>query len=109
MTGTGWTIVGSVLVSVLAVVSAVWVALIQRKAAPYPALADRVGRLETQMDAARRRTYRLENDLDVVVDVLHAIAEWDGTPPPPPITRQALDVVHRRRQEREREDQERPS
>lgn len=95
-----WAVGGTAVTALVALASAVWVALIQRKAAPYPALADRVATLEKQVDSMRSRIYRLDTDLDVVVDALHEVAEWDGTPPPPTIAQDALDVVHRRRKER---------
>lgn len=96
-------VLGSIVVAVVALGSSVWVAFIQRKTAPYPALADRVATLETQVDGMRKRIYRLDSDLDVVVDALYGVAEWDGTPPPPTIAQVALDIVHSRRQERAQE------
>ena len=96
-------VLGSIVVAAVALGSAVWVALIQRKTAPYPALADRVATLESQVDGMRKRIYRLDSDLDVVVDALYGVAEWAGTPPPPTIAQVALDIVHHRRQDRARE------
>ena len=100
MNSTTWTVIGSIIVSLLALASAVWVALLQRKTTPYDVLSGRLGTLEKQVDLMRRRIYNLDNDLDVVVDALHEVAEWDGNPPPPTITQNALEIVRRRRNER---------
>lgn len=99
-----WAVVGTIVTAVAALIAAVWVAVLQRRAAPYPALADRVATLETQVDRMRKRIYRLDTDLDVVVDALHEVSDWDGTPPPPTIAADALEVVRRRRKERNQED-----
>ena len=95
-----WAVGGTIVTALAALASAVWVAHIQRKTAFYPVLADRVATLETQVDRMRSRIYRLDSDLDVVVDALHEVAEWDGSPPPPTIAQNALEVVRRRRNER---------
>lgn len=99
-----WAVVGTIVTAVAALIAAVWVAVLQRRAAPYPALADRVATLEAQVDRMRKRIYRLDTDLDVVVDALHEVSDWDGSPPPPTIAADALEVVRRRRKERNQED-----
>lgn len=73
------------------------------RSSPYDALAARVATLETQVDRMRKRIYRLDTDLDVVVDALHEVSDWDGSPPPPTIAADALEVVRRRRKERNQE------
>ena len=99
-----WAVIGSIVVAVITTASALAVAVVQRRAAPYPALADRVGKLEGQVDTMRKRIYRLDTDLDIVVDAVHPYIDWDGIPPPPTISQAALDIVYRRRRSRAAEE-----
>lgn len=112
-----WTVVGSIVVAVISLSSAVWVSLIQRRttlesarSVPYDVLIQRVGDLETnearrdaEIRALRRNMRELDDDVDVVVDALHPFVDWDGLPPVPTISQAALDIVQRRRQKRAQE------
>lgn len=105
-------ITGTVLGGIIALAGMVWVALIQRRATPYDAIATRVLALE-KSDAAKadlitsqgKRLRLLEEDTEVLVDVVAEQHDWqqDGAAPPPPkITTRALAILRRHREERAR-------
>lgn len=88
---------------IVAAAIAAWAGRQGSRDSPYAALHTRVTTLERQVDSMRRRMWRLDTDLDTAVDALWEQQRWieeGAVPPPPTITRRALEVVHRRRAER---------
>lgn len=88
-----WTVVGTFVTAVAALVSAVWVATLQRNASPYSSLAERVVQLE-EADSKKgrmlarvlRETDELRRQNNILVAALRSWVEWwerGGNPPPP--------------------------
>lgn len=119
MTPAVLTVIGGIVVGILALISARWVARIQAKSSPYAALADRVvalersdsdkakqiARLEADLRAKTQRIELLEGDFDVLIPELVVWDQWvqTGAAPPPPVISEAARKVmahHRKRRAR---------
>lgn len=92
-------VVGAIVTAVAALIAAVWVAVLQRRAAPYSSLAERVVRLE-EADSKKgrmlarvlRETDELRRQNNILVAALRSWVEWweRGGDPPPPVLHPTL-------------------
>lgn len=122
MNATTATLIGVAITAVVSLVVGVYTAIQGRKAqreqaqeqaraAPYEVLAQRVEKLE-KSDAAkgialaglRQEFAEQAEHLDALSDALweqHAWQQAGAAPPPPTIAQRAIELLHRRRQERD--------